>query len=134
MEVIQKRHGPVLRIRFAQKALLERPSWEEIPALEERGVALIALDLHEADFVSTQFLEGCLELARSLACHVRQVVLLNLSAHHSRVLALIDGGSSLPVLKDEQELARKAAALVAGSAEGQRAEGVSSVEKMILWS
>ena len=134
MKATQKRQGPILKVRFDGPCLLEAAPWDEIHALRRRGAALIVLDLQDAQFVSTVFLESCVELARCAAECGRAVAVLNASPHHRRVLELVQGRAALAVLQDEEELQRRAAELLVAPAEGRAEKGVSSAEKMLLWS
>jgi hypothetical protein len=133
MNLRLERQGWWLRLRFGDAVLMARPPWEGVPELERRSVTLVVLDVSAAEFVSTVFLEGCVELARSAASHRQKVVLLGLSKHHRRVLSLLGEASRMTVLDGEQDLADRAAALVADCAAGGDTKGVSGAEKMVLW-
>jgi hypothetical protein len=94
---------------------------------------LVALDLAGVEFISSLFLHGCVELGRDLAQTGRALVLLHLSAHHKRLLAVVEGGTRLAVLDDEDELTARLLALEAGLAAGETNGAVGSIEKRMLW-
>ena len=134
MSVRTDLHGGVLKLEVACKALIERPDWERLAGLNESAAPVVALDLKDAQFVSSAFLQGCVDLNRALACDGRQLVLLNLSAHHRRVLEITRGAAELLVLDCEERLHSLLPSLLATCALVEVEQGVTDAEKHALWS
>jgi len=95
---------------------------------------VVAIDFAGVDFVSSLFLQGCVELGRSLAQHGAHLLLLNLSASQRALLDLIEGASCLKVVDREAELAEVVASLAQESERAAQDEGVHRIEKRTLWS
>jgi len=124
--------GGILRLRAESKALVSRPDWHSQVALGRPSNLLVAVDLAGVEFVSSLFLAGCVRLGRRLACSGRMLVMLNLTPHHKRVLELVEGGSTLALVDDEQQLHARLMSLKpeCGAPDG----GVGAAEKNMLWS
>jgi len=133
MDVREESDDGVLRVRVSGRTLVRPPQWDLLPSLRGGRHALVVLEFDGAEFVSALFLLGCVELGRALAGQGRKLVLMNLSPHHRHLLELVEGGADLPVLESEAELAERRAEL-AGAPPQQQGEGVSNVEKRMLWS
>jgi len=95
---------------------------------------VVAVDLSGVDFVSSLFLQGCVELGRSLARSGALVVLLNLSTAQRALLDLIEGASCLKVVDREAELPGLVSSLAQESEAAPQDEGVQRIEKRTLWS
>ena len=59
--------GGLLRLEVTDRTLVEPPDWGGIRGLSRQDTLLVALDLRGVEFVSSLFLEGCVELGRTLA-------------------------------------------------------------------
>ncbi len=123
--------GGLLLVRIAEKALVRSPDWDSLGALEQPDIALVALDLREAEFVSSLFWQGCVELSRRLAAAGKQLVLLHVSDYQERLLELCEDTVRLLVLASEEELDDFARSLTSSQAVE---EGVTGTEKNMLWS
>lgn len=115
----------VVLLRVADRTLLLPPDWDEIAGLRREEVAWVALDLMNADFISSLFVRGCVELGSTLARRGKQLVLLHLSPDQKRVLELVPGASRLPVFDDERQFTE----MVASAEQSAPDEGVTRAEK-----
>ena len=133
MRVQEERQDNLLRLRVAEKALVSRPRWDDVPALGRGEPDLVALDLKDVDFVSSLFLQGCVDLSRELARRGGRLVLVNLSPHHSRMLGVIEGAEKLLVLEGEEQLSDRLSAGAGQRPTGAPDQGVTGAEKRVLW-
>ncbi|MGD2174160.1 MAG: hypothetical protein PVJ27_02065 [Candidatus Brocadiaceae bacterium] len=125
----QLRRNGVLVLRIAQRALVRSPEWPVLNPDDGPGVAAVAFDLGQVDFVSSLFWQGCVEMSWRLGAEGRRLILLNLSDEQKRLLALIDGSNRLIVVDDEAELDG-----LGTPPRGRRAhDGVTGAEKSFLW-
>jgi len=126
--------GAVVLVKPREKALLQPLDPPALDALSPpgEGAAVVALDLSGVEFVSGLFLEACVALGRDLAERDRVLVLLGLTDTQREVLAAIEGGSRVPVLRDEHALSACLDDLLPGSLPD--GGGVGSAEKNLLWN
>jgi hypothetical protein len=134
MKIVSQNSDALLVLRTEQKALLRPPDWEERKELQNRKLALVAVDLGRSDFVSTLFLQGCVELARRLASRTCQLALCNVSDHQRKVLGLVDGTELVAVLESKIDKLQEVAARLRSEQEPDEDDGVSRAEKAVLWS
>ncbi|MFO7958563.1 MAG: hypothetical protein R6X33_15850 [Candidatus Brocadiia bacterium] len=120
----------VLLLRVAQRALVRAPDWDGVAGDDGEEARIVALDLQEAEFVSSLFWQACVELHGRLAAQSRELVLLNLDESQRRLLELIEGATRMPVLGSKAELDRHAAR---GLPRARSDEGVTGREKRMLW-
>ena len=120
----------VLRVTPGDKALVKALDWTELLAQRRPDTLLVVLDLGGVEFVSSLFLQGCVELARELARSGQQVALLNMAPHQERLLEFLDGASRLARLRAEPDIGEHLRSL-AGA--GSPDEGVTRAEKLMLW-
>jgi hypothetical protein len=132
MHVEERHESGLLRIAPTDRALVAQPDWEPTLRLRRPDTALVALDLEQVDFISSLFLQGCVELGRKLAVHAQELVLLHLSPHQEQLLELVEGPIRLSVVHDEGELEGRLAEARARLA-GAGGDGVSRNEKLMLW-
>jgi len=120
----------ILLLRIYQRALVKAPDWDQIVEADSTDATVMALDLREAEFVSSLFWQACVELHRRLAAQGRELVLLNLDESQRQLLELIEGSTRMPVLNGKAELDEHVASAPprAGSD-----EGVTNREKRMLW-
>ena len=131
---VEEHHEPgLLRLAATEKALVNRPDWAPVLSMRRADTLLVALDLEQADFISSLFLEACVELGRELAASGQELVLLHLSAHQEGLLELVEGPLRLSVLKDDDQLARRLAEITSRPGRQGQEEGVSRNEKLMLW-
>jgi anti-anti-sigma regulatory factor len=133
MQVHEHYQPGLLSLRVADKSLVRRPPWEEILAPRRPDTLLVVLDLQGVDFISSLFLQSCVELARTLVAGGQQLALANLSPHQERLLGVIEGSSVLSVLKGEDQLKGRLELLRTAAAQGCSEKGVTPVEKRMLW-
>ena len=131
---VQEHHRPgLLVLKVAEKTLVKHPQWDDVMASRRPDTVLVVLDLEEADFISSLFLQGCVELSRALAAAGQQLALLHLSAHQEGLLDLVEGASRLSVLKDEAQVNRRLESLLPRPGRQAPDEGVTRTEKSMLW-
>ena len=133
MQFQEYRQERLLRLAVRDRSLVERAEWDAVLALSGPPVALVALDLGEVEFISSLFLESCIQLRRLLAERGQALVLVNLSPDHQQLLDAVGGPGRLPVARDEAELAVRLSSLTAPESPGERREGVTPAEKSALW-
>jgi len=119
----------VLLLKVAERAVLVPPDWGKIPGLRRLDMPWVALDLSQADFISSLFVQACVDLAGTLAQRGQELVLLHLSAEQKHVLELVPGASRLPLFDDVTQLNEA----IRSAAKGAPDEGVTTLEKGILW-
>jgi anti-anti-sigma regulatory factor len=133
MHVLTHAQPGLLKVKVGEKALVRPPEWEEVLALRGPDTVLVVLDLREADFISSLFLQGCVDLSRVLADAGQQLALLHLSPYQERLLELVEGASRLLVLSGEEQVSEQLAALRVNAEPGGTDEGVTPPEKTMLW-
>ena len=121
--------GRVLLLKVAERALLVPPDWGKIPGLRRLDMPWVALDLSQVDFISSLFVQACVELAGTLAQRGQELVLLHLTGEQKRVLEFVPGASRLPLFDDVKQLNEA----IQSAAKGAPDEGVTTLEKGILW-
>lgn len=129
MRVEDNFDGRVLLLKVAERAALVPPDWGKIQGLRRPDVPWVALDLAGVDFMSSLFVQGCVELAGTLARRGQELVLLGLSTEQKRVLELVPGASRLPRFDDVRQLNEA----IESAARGAPDEGVTTLEKGVLW-
>ena len=132
MQLRESRRARILQLTVEDRSLVGRAEWGDVLARSCPPVVLVALDLGGVDFISSLFLESCMEFRRLLTERGQDVVLMDLSEDHLHVLEAAGGFGRLPVVRDEAELdARVLALTTQGSA--VQSEGVTAAEKNALW-
>ena len=134
MDVAVECRGETLWVRVRERACLRRPEWSKLPEMDREGVALIVLDLDEVEFVSSRFLQGCVELADEVRGSGRGLVLANLPAAPRRLLSLIDGGERLVVVNGEAEVEAHLLEVLESRRSDSDGTEVGPTEKRMLWS
>jgi len=132
MRIQGERRPGVLMVSFGEKALVRAPDWSELLAQRRMGTLLVVLDLSGAEFISSLFLQGCVELARVLGRSGQQLALLNLASHQERLFEFVEGASRLALLHGEADVDRHLEALAA-IGQAKQDEGVTGTEKLMLW-
>ena len=126
------RRARILQLAVEDTALVGGADWTEALERSAPPVVLVALDLSGVEFVSSLFVESCMEFRRLLTQRGQDLVLLNPSDDHLRVLEMVGGGGRLPVVRDEAELDAGVSALTT-QGEQTACNGVTAAEKMALW-
>ena len=99
MQFQECRQARLLRLVVGDRSLVGRAEWDAVLARSGPPVALVALDLGGVEFISSLFLESCVELRRLLAERGQALVLVNLSPDHQRLLEALGGPGRLPVAR-----------------------------------
>jgi hypothetical protein len=133
MQVQEPQTAGVLRLEIGERALVGPPESQEILRLRGPDTVLVALDLRGAEFISSLFLQGCIELARTLAASGQQLVLLHLTPQQERLLEFVEGSSRLTVLNDDTRMDDQLRSLSACVASGAPDDAVTRAEKLMLW-
>jgi hypothetical protein len=133
MEVVAQQIPGVLRVRVAERTLVKPLDSQAVLDLRRPDTVVIALDLKGADFISSLFLQGCIELARTLVGSGQQLVLLHLLPQQERLLEFLVGTPRLLVLNDEAQLDDRLKSLAAAASPDGPHEGVTRAEKFMLW-
>lgn len=133
MRFKHERRPGLLTVTVLERALVARPDWEPVLAARGEDTVLVVLDLAGADFLSSLFLQGCVELAGKLARQAQGLALLHVSPYQDQLLELVEGAARLPVLKDEAAVQEHLAALGFRSPPGDGSTGVTRAEKFTLW-
>jgi anti-anti-sigma regulatory factor len=123
----------MLQLTVEDRSLVGRADWADVLARSGPPLVLVALDLGAVDFISSLFLESCMEFRRLLAERGQDFVLMNLSPEHLRVLDAAGGAGRLPVLRSDAELDARLSALATDEPH-DGCDGVSAIEKNALWS
>jgi len=123
----------MLTLKVGEKALVRLPDWDQIAGLRAGNASIVAIDLADVDFISSLFLQGCVELSRSLAARGAHVVLLHLSPSQRSLLQMVDGASGLVVADDEEQLKVALQSVTRASGSDPGTEGVTRAEKNALW-
>lgn len=122
-----------LVLAVAERALVRRPCWEDVLKLRRADTRLVVLDLKGVEFVSSLFLEACVELSSALADQTQELALLHVSPHQQRLLEMVQGGARLPVLQREDEIAGRLGRPAPAAGPVAADEGVTPFEKRVLW-
>lgn len=130
MRARDRRSDGLFLLQVTERTLVKPPDWDDFPGMQRQNVRLVALDLAEAQFVSSLFWEGCVSLKRKLAADGRELALLNLSDQQKQVLEMVEGATQLSVLDSERQLESKLEQLCGG---GGPDRGVTGTEKRMLW-
>ena len=133
MQFQERRQARMLQLAVEDRSLVGRIEWDAVLARSDPPVALVVLDLRRVEFISSLFLESCMKLRGLLLERGQELVLINLSTDHLRVLDVAGGAGRLPVARDEAELGARLSALTLAEQAGERPEGVSMAEKNALW-
>ncbi len=132
MEVPTEQMAGVLRLKVGDRALVRPLDWRSLLPQRRPDTVVVALDLEGAVFISSLFLQGCVELARELAASGQQLVLLHMQDQQERLLELIEGAPRLPVLNDDAQMESRLRFLAAQLDADGRDEGVTRAEKLAL--
>jgi len=124
----------VLTLRVAERALVHGADWSLVPAVARADVRVVVVDLASVDFVSSLFLQGCMDLCRALRARRAALALLHLSQHQRRLVEMVDADGTMAVLSDPSEAEALAAAGAGGADEASGTRGVTRDEKRMLWS
>ncbi len=123
----------LLTVTVLERALVGRPDWEGVLAARAPDTVLVVLDLSAVEFLSSLFLQGCMDLAAQLAREGQGLALLNVSAYQEQLLELVNGAARLPLLADEAAVQEHLHALGFHRPPGEGPSGVSRAEKFTLW-
>ena len=132
MRLHECRRARMLLLVVEDRSLVGRAEWADVLARSGPPVVLVVLDLAAVEFISSLFLESCMEFRGLLAERGQDMALMNLSSDHLHVLEVAGGSGRLPVIRNEAELDARLSALTAGEPGAVR-EGVTAVEKNALW-
>ncbi len=124
-----RRDGSVV-VRVLQKALVRPLDWRALTARTGPDTANLVIDLEEVEFISSIFLQSCVEQSRKLAERDGRIVLLHLNGHQKYLLELIEGSNRLSVLDSTEELSEHLENSVSSPASEA---GVTPAEKRFLW-
>ncbi len=130
MNVEQHCRNGVLKLKLCDRALVEVPDWQSIGGLTGARVSEVVLDLGGAEFISSLFLQACVELDRRLTASGSRLLLLHFEESQRLLLELVDGAAGLIVLEDEEELEQHRR----DRSEQDDRPGVNRSEKLTLWS
>jgi hypothetical protein len=131
MQVYESAPDGVLWLKAGEKALVKRPDAASILGLLRPDTALVVVDMEGVEFVSSLFLEGCVNLAGALAAQGRELVMLHMAQSQSRLLEMVDGGARIPVLDGAGQLIGRPEA--ARTRPPGADQGVTRAEKSVLW-
>ena len=133
MQLSEKPSGSVVKLEPRGDALIRLLALPEEWLLRWRGASVVALDMQNAEFVSTVFLAGCVEVALGLSAAGQRFALFNVSAHQQHLLELVEGYEKLPVFRSTGELHNYVSSHLKAPEHRLPDEGLCQAEKALLW-
>ena len=133
MQLSETRLGTMVKLEPHGKALIKPLALLEERFLKWRGASVVALDMQNAEFVSTVFLAGCVELALGLSVAGQRLVLFNVAAHQQRLLELVEGYEKLLGFRSEEEMRSYVSSHLKEPERRLAEDGLCHAEKAFLW-